>query len=262
MNDSDRLTLEFETLVGAGQQAQPSHWDSASAVPTLKNVLRMLSPVPRDALFLGVANDRLPVLLNLRDPVPGPVLIIGDPSSGKTRLLQTISQAVDLSQDTGNIRYTVLTDHVHEWDRSDQSPVCEGILAFQQALTANYLNSLVEWAHASNQYSQYVLLLVDGLEDLVGDSQLHQAFRWLLLRGPSRHIWPIVTLDPAHGQTASQWLGAFRTRLFGRMAGETNERIELLSGRVEFSFKDLRAGAQFAMRAGGDWLPFWLPALD
>jgi hypothetical protein len=263
MNASDRLALEFETLASDAMPFHPPHWEPNSTVSTLSEVLRTLSPIPHNALFLGVANDRLPVLLNLEDPVPGPVLITGDPETGKTRLLQVISQFIENGHEPKNIRYTVITDRAAEWERCNQSPNCEGILAFRQAQTANYLNSLVDWAHSSKQDGQFVLMLVDGLEDLVGDGQLQQAFRWLLLRGPSRHIWPIVTLNASHAEAVEKWLAAFRTRLFGHMERQPGDpRTALLTGAAKFSFNNLLARVQFAMRAGKDWLPFWLPSLD
>ena len=44
------------------------------ALPSLNETLADFGPMPQEALFLGVAADDLPVLLNLHDPVPGPVL--------------------------------------------------------------------------------------------------------------------------------------------------------------------------------------------
>ena len=63
----------------------------APALPPLNEVLAEFGPMPPEALFLGVASDGLPVLLNLHDPIPGPSLITGDAGTGKTGLLQTIA---------------------------------------------------------------------------------------------------------------------------------------------------------------------------
>ena len=186
MNDTDNTSLMFETLAELAPEIRAAHADPQRAMSDLKEVLRRLSPLPGSALFLGIANDSLPVLLNLDDPVPGPVLIAGDSGSGKTRLLQVIAQAVAVNHDPDNLRYAVISSRPQEWGRFEQSPHCEGILSFQQPLTTNYLASLVEWAHSNKNDGQYVALLIDGLETLDADSDLHDAFRWLLLRGPSR----------------------------------------------------------------------------
>lgn len=260
MNDTHHFALTLETLAELAPEIRSAHADPAPALPKLSTVLSKFSPLPREALFLGVANDGLPVLLNLRDPVPGPVLIVGDSGSGKTRLLQIIAQAIDHGYDPENIRYTVMTERTKEWERFDQSANCEGVLLFRQPLTTNYVTSLVEWAHSNKHEQQFVLLLVDGLEALAGDIELHQAFRWLLLRGPSRRIWSIVTLNATQATTASQWLGAFRTRLYGHIASERD--IKAMTGSADFSFNDLLAGSQFTLHEGKAWLSFWLPTLD
>ena len=228
--------------------------------PALRNVLKDLGPLPHAALFLGIAGDQLPVLLNLADPVPGPVLVAGDSGSGKTRLLQLVAEAVTRTHDPDKLRFAVIAERPAEWDAFTPSPNCEGVLSFNQALTTNYLASLVNWAHSNKHTDQYVLLLVDGLEGLHSDESLHQSLRWLLLRGPSRRIWPIVTVKATRTSAVSQWLPSFRTRLCGHIASDRD--LSLLTGQMPAAFDGLEAGAQFAMREGQDWLTFWLPRTD
>jgi hypothetical protein len=260
MNDINRSTLTFETMAELIPEIHAAHANPTAALPNLSSVLHDYTPLPHEALFLGVANDSLPVLLNLRDPVPGPVLIAGDPESGKTKLLQIIARAIDHRHNPENIRFAVITEEIRDWEGLDQSSNCEGILSFNQPLTTNYLDSLVEWAHNNKHDKQFILLLVDGMEALTADKEIHQIFRWLLLRGPARRIWPIVTLDAAHSLDVNPWLESFRTRLCGHITSEKN--IQLLTGSTSFIFRDLIAGSQFSMRESRDWLPFWLPNLD
>ena len=259
MNMANRTILTFETLGELIPEIRAANANPAAALPNLSNVLHDYTPLPPEALFLGIANDGLPVLLNLKDPVPGPVLIAGDPGSGKTKLLQIIARAIDGHQ-RENIRFIILTDNTKEWEGFDQSVSCEAVLSFNQPLTTNYINSLVEWAHNNKQDKQFILLLVDGLEALNADKEIHQIFRWLFLRGPARRIWPIVTLNATRTLAVTNWLESFRTRLYGRITGE--KYTELLIGSSDFFFQDLIAGAQFTMRENNNWLPFWLPNLD
>jgi hypothetical protein len=260
MNDSDRSTLSLDTRNELFPEIRTIHSIPATNLPSLSNVLRKYTPLPHEALFLGVANDGLPVLLNLRDPIPGPVLVAGDSHSGKTKLLKIIARALDQGHDSENIRFAVITENIKDWESLDQSANCEGILSFNQALTANYLDSLVDWAHNNKHDKQFILLLIDGLEALIADKRVHQVFRWLLLRGPARRIWPIITLNAVHSLTVNQWLGSFRTRLCGHISGE--QEIQTLAGSTITSFRDLIPGSQFTMRESNDWLPFWLPNLD
>ncbi len=68
----------------------------APPAPALEQALDEVGPMPREALFLGIAADGLPVLLNLHDPAPGPLLLIADPGAGKTAFLQTIARGVEV----------------------------------------------------------------------------------------------------------------------------------------------------------------------
>ena len=260
MNYSNRFALTLENKTELIPELRASTSVPATNFPNLSDVLREYIPLPHEALFLGVANDGLPVLLNLRDPVPGPVLVTGDSHSGKTKLLQIIARAIDQSHNSEDIKFAVVTENIKGWEGPDQSANCEGILSFNQSLTTNYLDSLVDWAHNNKHDKQFILLLVDGLEALIADKGIHQVFRWLLLRGPARRIWPIITLDAAHSLTVNQWLGSFRTRLCGHITGERD--IQTLTGSTNNFFRDLIPGSQFTMRERNDWLPFWLPNLD
>ena len=259
MNTANRTMLTFETVSELIPEIRAANSNPATALPNLSNVLHDYTPLPQDALFLGIANDGLPVLLNLNDPIPGPVLIAGDPGSGKTKLLQIIARAID-SHKRENINFIIMTDNAKECEGFEQSVNCEGVLSFHQPLTTNYINSLIDWAHNNKQDKQFILLLVDGLDALAADEGIHQIFRWLFLRGPARRIWPIVTLNASHTLAVANWLESFRTRLYGRITGD--QVGELLIGPSDYIFHDLIAGAQFTMRENKNWLPFWLPNLD
>ncbi len=259
MNNTNRFALVIETLNELAPEIRSAHADAAAALPNLSDVLAEFSPLPREALFLGVATDGLPVLLNLHDPLPGPILIAGDSGSGKTRLLQTIARGVDKVHEPENIKYVVLTNHPEEWRTSNHDENCDGILPHSDSMTAKYIASLAEWAHANKGGPQTILILADNLEALTSASETQQYLRWLLLRGPSHQVWPIITLNSTRAGNMHSWLDAFHTRLFGHM--ENPADAELLSGTSKHSFADLVAGSQFALREGSDWLLFWIPNL-
>ena len=103
------------------------------------------------------------------------------------------------------------------------------------------------------------LLLVDDLEAIAKlDFDALQNFRWLLLRGPSRRVWPIVTMNAGrYGQVLS-WIPNFRTRIFGRIV---DKRVAAALGADEASALDkLEAAIQFSLRESESWIRFWLPS--
>lgn len=253
--------LKAETSVPASS-ARPT----VSAAPALSDVLAELGPLPPEALFLGVASDDLPVLLNLYDPHPGPMLIAGDAGSGKTAFLQTIAQSVVQTHTSSDVQFGVVTNYPDEWEGIAAAPHRVGVFPVGHKGTQEFMESLASWAHSNKNTHQCVLLLVDDLESVASlDLETVQHFRWLLLRGPARRVWPIVTLNaPRYGQVIS-WLQNFRTRVFGRVA---NGRVaEALSSDKASALGQLEARIQFSLREKDPrslpvdkWLRFWLPS--
>ena len=264
MDKTNRFSLVIDTLteLAVEEQAQPaSPAAPAPGLPTLKSVIADASPLPRTALFLGLAEDGLPVLLDLYDPIPGPILIIGDQSSGKTTLLQMIARAAELLHTPSNVQSGIITQHLDDWKnfRDNQSTV--GIYATQENNTNELLQSLVTWAHNNKGEGQSILLLIDDLEAISKlNQQAEQNLRWLLLRGPSRRVWPIVTINTSRAHNMETWLGFFRTRLFGHIQDMRDSNF--VANDPNKAFDDLIAGSQFTMREGNNWLNFWVPKID
>jgi len=227
----------------------------------LSVVIADTSPFPQEALFLGLAEDGLPVLLNLYDPIPGPILITGDRGSGKTSLLQMIARAAELLHSPSEVQYGVITQYPNEWANFPSNQNNAGVYTTQDNATHELLQSLVTWAHNNKSDGQSILLLIDDLEAMTKLDQLaEQNLRWLLLRGPSRRVWPIITINASQAQKMEAWLSLFRTRLFGCIRDSSDSHF--VTGNSDKSLDDLVAGSQFTMREGNNWLNFWTPAID
>jgi hypothetical protein len=257
MSTSRRFSSALQALTELKTEGQAS--SPIPAVPALGDVLAKMGPLPAEALFLGVATDGLPVLLNLYDPHPGPMLIAGDAGSGKTAFLQTVAQAVAQTHDPKDVRFGVITNYPDEWESLHHVPNLTGVFTVGQSNAQEFMGSLAAWAHSNKNTHHCVLLLVDDLESVASlDLESVRSFRWLLLRGPSRRVWPLVTLNaPRYGQVIS-WLQNFRTRVFGRVA---NARVaEALTGDPASELDQLESRIQFSLRENENWLRFWLPS--
>jgi hypothetical protein len=228
------------------------------AAPSLAESLSELGPLPREALLLGLASDGLPVLLNLHDPHPGPLLVAADPGAGKTALLQLIAQAASEMHSPGEVQFGAVTNYPDEWGHLAELEHCVGIFPTYHDSAIDFLSSLSGWAHANKGGSQSILLLVDDLESMEHiDFDARQTLRWLLLRGTARRVWPLVSLNAQRATQVEPWLDAFRTRIFGSI--QDDRMAESLSGIPETTLKGLQAGLQFALREGDGWLKFWIP---
>ncbi|MBI4760526.1 MAG: NACHT domain-containing protein [Chloroflexota bacterium] len=226
--------------------------------PPLSQVLAGLGPLPTEALFLGMAYDELPVLLNLHDPLPGPLLVAGDAGTGKTALLQTIALAAEQMHSAERLQFGILTSHPDEWSGFERIANNVGVFSIHHRSAEDFILSLAAWAHGNKSSKQSILLLLDDLEAVSNmDMEAVQNLRWLLLRGPARRVWSLITLSTQRLDAMTPWLGAFRTRIIGRV--QNAEHIRKL-GAEGAGLRTLSAGAEFTLREGNRWLKFWIPS--
>lgn len=260
-DDTNRYALmmdaytEIKSELDASRQTQltPAH-------PSLGQVLADFGPMPDEALFLGVATDGLPVLLNLHDSVPGPLLVIGEAGSGKTALLQIIAQAAGRMHQSESLQFGALTSHPDEWGGFENSSNNVGIFPAYHRSSEDFILSLASWAHGNKSSRQSILLMMDDLESITNmDVDTVDNLRWLLLRGPARRVWPIITLNSDRVQDMEPWLDAFRTRIFGNIE---NRNIVGKLGAAGAKLETLAGGSEFALSEGNHWLRFSIPDLD
>ena len=260
MTTTRKFALTLDPLVELKQDVATPLSQPVPAVPTLSRVLLDIGSLPREALFLGVALDGLPMLLNLHDPVPGPLLVVGDAGAGKTAFLQMLARGIQQTQHPENVQFGVITNHPNEWDDIDATPHRVGIFPVDHDNTPDFIRSLAGWAHANhNKTGQSILLLIDDLEAVAKlEPDVIQNLRWLLLRGPARRVWPVVTINAERYGQILTWIPMFRTRIFGKIASENIS--EALGGDQMSALDRLEAGSQFSLRENGKWLKFWLPS--
>ena len=259
MTTNRQFSLTVDSLVELKQDTAAPLSKPIPAAPTLSRVLLEIGSLPREALFLGIALDGLPVMLNLHDSIPGPLLVIGDAGAGKTTFLQMLARAVQQTQTSESVQFGVITNYPDEWKNVDATSHRLGIFPAQQNGTQDFIHSLTSWAHANQQSGRSILLLIDDLEAVAKlDPDTLQNLRWLLLRGPARKVWPIITMNAErYGQVLS-WIPMFRTRIFGKIVKE--QIAAALGGDQASALEQLEAGMQFSLRENEKWLKFWLPS--
>jgi hypothetical protein len=261
MTEINRYALMMEALNEVKSEMDSARRTKATpTLPSLNEVLAEYGQMPQEALFLGVASDELPVLLNLHDPIPGPILITADAGAGKTALLQTIALAAGQMHQSEDLQFGVVTNHPDEWSGLESIPNNVGVFPLYKQSAEDFILSLASWAHGNKTSRQSVLLLLDDLEAASNlDFDARQNLRWLFLRGPARRVWPIVTLNPNRMENILPWMDAFRTRVLGAMQNPRQiEQLDAVSAELE----SLNSGSHFTLREGESWLRFWIPSID
>ena len=119
------FSLMLEALNDLQPEIEAAQAGQTNPLPA--DPLSKLGPLPKDALLLGLASDGLPLLLNLHDPLPGPLLIAADPAAGKTALLQAIAQTAAQLHTPSDVQFGVVTNYPDEWLHLAESEHCVGV---------------------------------------------------------------------------------------------------------------------------------------
>ncbi len=243
------------------ETASPDQAPLQLASMSLRETLGKFGNLPSGALFLGAAYDGLPILLNLNDPTPGPILIMGDQGSGKTDLLRMIAQSTEEIHSPKEVQFGVISNHPKEWNGYEKNSNCMGIFPSYSNDADDFILSLADWAHHNRSEKRFALLLIDDLEAVTQmNDDVQQNLRWLLLRGPNRRVWPIVTLNAGRRSQVLPWMDAFRTKLFGAVKNLRSAEAILPASGADLHL--LEPGQEFILYENRQWVKFWIPSLQ
>jgi hypothetical protein len=215
---------------------------------------------PGGSLLLGLAKDGTPQMLDLYTPTPGPLLVAADEGCGKTTYLESLAQA-SIINDPGEIQFGVLTPFPEEWKVQESMPNCMGIWPTYHSSAHGFLSRLISWAEVLPFGRQIVLVLIDDLELLTAhSSQLNEDLRWLLINGPERYIWPVVSVNPGRLIRLEAWLSYFQTRILGQV--KLLQTAQALVDDQNIDLACLLPGKQFFLSNSHINQKIWLPPVE
>jgi hypothetical protein len=233
----------------------------------LAQFLGRFNHLPKLTLPIGINEDCNPVLFDLKDPRPGPILVIGDEPEGNTNFLRLLASAIDASEAASETKFMVISAQPEQW--SDwigalKTPdCCLGVLSSQDGETDEWVIRLaerVEQRLSGRHMDGPILFMIDNFEFITHtDTDVRLNFEWLCNNGPDAQIWPIFTLPTLQALEMGRWIRYFRTRLIGKMANPTAGRLSIYGGLDTTEFDPKR---QFAIRIQDRWLKFWLPIFE
>ncbi len=257
----------LQSISARPAQAAPLPETAEKLVPsevTLVQFLEKFGQLNDPTIPIGVTDAARPLLLDLADPQPGPILVLGDEGSGNTDLLKVLAHSACANQSSQEIKFLVISSQPEEWrtwlDSLQKPERCLAILEKDSSGVGDWIIQLAEQAEqrfTRRHSSAPILLLVDGLDFISrAESDVQLNFEWLCHNAPWVQIWPVATLPTGMALEMGRWTRHFHTRLMGKMPNRAAVRLGLSSG---FDSEGLAAGRQFAVRIQDEWIKFWLP---
>jgi hypothetical protein len=170
-----------------------------------------------------------------------------------------LARSVQQTHHSEDVQFGVITDHPDQWENIEATSHRIGVFPAHHKSAQDFIRSLTSWAHTNNNSGQSIVLLIDDLESVAKlEPDMIQNLRWLLLRGPARKVWPVITINAERYGQVLAWIPMFRTRIFGKITNA--QTAEVLGGDTASALDQLEAGTQFSLRENGKWLKFWLPS--
>ncbi len=253
------------TLVPPLKVAPQTGSDLASPAPSfsLNDLVLSIPALPMQTAVLGRALDGYPILFDLKDARTGPLLIVADPSGGKTALLKTIAHSLILTNRPYEVDFTVISSQPQEWVVESSR-----LNQYFPTITTNYERTageailqacdLVESRQHGKRVGGCRLVLLDGFETVPHmEFDVRINFEWLLQEGPPYQVWPVVAISSEAAKKYYRWMNFFRTRVAGFIADRKSGQELSLMREVDLSA--LEPGRQFAVRVGRNAYQFWLP---
>jgi hypothetical protein len=244
----------------AGECPSPAEID-------LAQFLSRFNRLPKLTLPIGINEDCNPVLFDMKDPRPGPILVIGDEPDGNTNFLRLLASAIDASEAASDTKFMVVTPQPEQWNgwiTSLKVPeCCLGVLSTEDGEADEWVIRLAERAEQrlnGRHMNGPILFMIDNFEFITHtDTDVRLNFEWLCNNGPEAQIWPVFTLPTLQALEMGRWIRYFRTRVIGKINNPAAGRLSIFGG---LNTEDFDPQRQFAIRNQDRWLRFWLPILD
>ena len=237
--------------------------NQSALLPGLKKLFQQQPQLPDHAAVLGVGEDGFPVLLDLYDPAPGALVVIGAERNEQLDMLRSAVASLAMRSTPRSVQVMILTCEPDKWRKwMDEQGYQRFIIGIEGV---EDLDSLQEWIIRFGDWIEQrrtgqrsgppILLVMDTLSFLPRLSHdIRLNFEWMVKEGPPAQIWPLAAISAELAQVLSRrhLLRSFPTRILGYV-----DRPDFY---VQFASQSAQAAQEFgqpgvfAVQVGDDWL--------
>lgn len=234
----------------------------------IRRLLKTHNDLPAQSAVLGVDDNDYPVILDLNDPAPGAVIVIGDERNVLLELLRGVVASAAMRNSPHSLQILIFSVDPQSWKRwisaHGYDRFCLSIEGVDDVdLLRDWILRLGDWTEQrrlGQRSGPPVLLVMDTLSflpRLAYDVRLN--FEWMAKEGPPAQIWPVAAISTELAQllNSRRMLRAFQTRILG-YAGDPSFYVQLAGLSEQEAAEFIRPG-RFAVRLSDAWLEFGLP---
>ena len=264
LSSSERMGIFFDVLERLAPEAakhfpfvqtgQPETNDT-----TLYTLLNRLGALPGFSAVLGVCEDGLPLLIDLADPSPGSILVIGDENSGKVQLLHAILASASILNPVERLVFHVITPDPGAFESLLSFPNCQAVLSAYERDASELvfqLSALAEQRRTGRNQDGVELLVIHDLPEFVqhNDYEANAYLRWLVSSGPDAMVWTLASVRTSQTwRIGDEFLDTFGTQLVGLTSS-----VQLNSG-YPISSRPLQLPGVFTAQLADEMVRFWVP---
>jgi hypothetical protein len=234
----------------------------------LKVLLEQNSSLPTNSVVLGVCEDGLPLALDVTDPTPGALLVMGDNRDEQIRLLQTIVASACLRNSPRAVQFLVFTHQPDAWrawvNENGFERHCITVAPAQEESIRDWILQLADWTEQrrlGQRSGPPILLVIDTLyfvPRLAYDIRLN--FDWMVKEGPPAQIWTVAGISTELASSlGSRMLRSFQSRILG--FAKDPEVYVRIAGLEKEHAATFNQPEKFSVQAGERWLEFQLPGV-
>ncbi len=240
----------------------PAVWSTGSELD-LHTVLQAWSPLPSGSVLLGICDDGLPLLVDLYNPAPGSLLLVGDLEPANRNLLRIILASIGILHRPSEVELHLVTDRPEAYQGLLGVPgVIRVHSPYDRGLPEliGYFASRASQRQSGRQTSRVAVLGIEDIETVVSQLSVERVgeLSWLAASGPMEGSWVFAGLDASRYRGLDPVLfQAFRTRLVG--SSRERKAAEYLSGLPVAVSRNLDPGVGYCVKFAGEIIRFWLP---